>query len=165
VKASTLYLIIKKGLETLSTYKFHIEQKLSEEDTGSISSIMAKYNYDTLVEILSRKCLDPDFEIDDKRLKDFQHRIDYYLDTYAPDDSDLKTYITGISTYLAFIAKRPLHPPGLEFDNGFRIVKKGSSYYCDGKKQFIKEDQSLCKYCICKQLSWRSRYRKSPSRC
>lgn len=134
MKASALYLIIKNDLETLSTYKSHIEQKLREEDTGSISSIMAKYNYDTLVEILSRKCLDPDFEIDDKRLKDFQHRIDYYLDTYAPDDSDLKIYMAGISTYLAFIAKRPMHPPGFGFDGGFRTVKKGSSYYCDGKK-------------------------------
>lgn len=153
MKASALFLIIKNDLKTLSAYRSQIELKMSaDKDNNSISSIMTRYNYSNFVEILSRDSLDQDFEIDDGRLHDFQQRIDYYLNTYLPGDQDLKKYIAGISTYLVFITKRPLHPPGLEFTNGARIIEKDSSYYCSGKRQFIKDDLSLCKYCVCKQL-------------
>ena len=153
MKASGLFLIIKNDMEKLSAYKSKIEQKiLDDKDSNSISSIMTRYNYDNFIEILGSNSIEPDFEVNDDRLKDFQHRIDSYLNTYVPDDADLQTYIKGISTYLAFIAKKPLHPPGLEFDNGARIIKKDSFYYCSGKRQFLKDDLSLCKYCVCKQL-------------
>jgi uncharacterized protein (UPF0305 family) len=153
MKASALFLLIKNDQKTLSAYKSQIELKMSaDKNNNSISSIMTRYNYDNFIEILNPDSLDSDFEVDDAKLKDFQHRIDSYLNIYVPDDVDLKTYVKGISTYLAFIAKRPLHPPGLEFANGARIIKKGNSYYCSGKRQFIKDDLSLCKFCVCKQL-------------
>jgi uncharacterized protein (UPF0305 family) len=153
MKASALFVIVKNELKTLSAYKSQIEQKVSaDKDNNSISSIMTRYNYNNFIEIFSLDCLDTDFEVDEEKLRDFQHRIDSYLSIYMPDDADLKTYVKGISTYLVFIVKRPLHPPGLEFDNGSRIVQRDGSYYCSGKRQFIKDDLSLCKYCICKQL-------------
>lgn len=152
MKASELFRTVKNDLETLSEYTSHVERKLQDTDKRSISSIMTWYNYDNLVEILSRDDNDLDFEIDDSKLQDFQLHIGHYLDTYAPGESDLKVYITGISVYLAFIAKRPLHPPGLESGNGPHIVKNGNSYYCSGKRLFINDDKSLCKYCVCKQL-------------
>ncbi len=153
MKASSLLLIIKCDLEKLSAYKHLIEEKvLAEKDHNSISSVMTRYNYGNFTEILNSDGSGPDFEVDDARLKDFRHRIDNYLSIYVPGDEDLKTYVKGISTYLAFIVKKPLHPPGLEFGNGARIVEKDGSYYCSGKRQFIKDDLSLCKYCVCKQL-------------
>jgi uncharacterized protein (UPF0305 family) len=152
MKASTLLKAIQIDLEPLSTHASDTMRKPQEIGTGSISTIMARYNHDNLLEILGRDSVSPDFEIGDGRLRDFRQRIGHYLDTYAPGDLDFKMYITGISLYLAFIAKRPLHPPGLESGNGPRIVKKGNSYYCSGKRQFINDDQSLCKYCVCKQL-------------
>ncbi len=151
MKASELFRKIKKDLETISEYISHVERKLQgDDDIRSKSSIMARYNYDNLVEILRRNDIGPDYEIDDDRLADFQFRIGHYLDTYAPGESDLKSYIAGISVYLAFIAKRPLHPTGLESGNGPLIVKNGDSYYCSGKRRFINDEQSLCKFCVCK---------------
>jgi uncharacterized protein (UPF0305 family) len=119
MKASELFRKIKKDLETISEYTSRVERKLQGDDDIRLkSSIMARYNYDNLVEILRRDGVDPDYEIDDDKLADFQLRIGHYLETYAPGEPDLKSYITGISTYLAFIAKRPLHPAGLEPGNG-----------------------------------------------
>ena len=153
MKASELFLSIKNDLEPLSAYASFIRQKVKdEEDLHTIGSIMTRYNYENLIEILGRNRIDPDFEIDGAKLQDFRHRIGYFMDTYASGEKDLKTYITGISTYLAFIVKRPLHPSGLDFGNGMRVVKKGDSYYCGDKRQFIKDDQSLCVYCVCKSL-------------
>jgi|AGTN01.2.fsa_nt_gi Uncharacterized protein conserved in archaea len=151
MKTSELFLSIKNDLEALSAYVSFIRQKVKDE-TGSntIGSIMTRYNYENLIEILGKSSVDPDFEIDDEKLRDFRHRIGYFMDTYAPGENDLKTYITGISIYLAFIVKRPLHSPGLDFGNNMRVVKTGDSYYCGGKRQFIKDDQSLCVYCVCK---------------
>ena len=151
MRSSTLLLIIREDMEKLSSYRSLIEQKLlDEENAGTIGSAMTRYNYDNFIEILDSKAAVPDFEIDDVKLKDFQLRIGHYLHTYAPGDDDLIKYITSISTYLAFIAHRPLHPPGLEFSSGARVFEKDGSFYCSGKAMFIKDDLSLCKYCICK---------------
>ena len=153
MKASTLLSIVKADLETLSSYRSLIEEKLQAvPEPGSIGSIMTRYNYDNFIEILNKEHIREDFEIDDEKLNDFRHRIDNYLDLYAPGDVDLKKYIKGISTYLAFIVRRPLHPPGLKFSNGERIFEKDGSFYCSGKRVFIKEDLSLCKYCICRSV-------------
>ena len=119
------------------------------DDNNSISALMTKYNYDNFVEILNSNGVNPDFEIDDGELGDFRYRIDTYLSTYAPDDADLRLYIKNISTYLAFIAKRPLHPPGLKFSRSAGVFIKDNVFYCSGKRMFIKDDLSLCKYCVC----------------
>jgi uncharacterized protein (UPF0305 family) len=151
MRASTLRLMIRGDMEKLSSYRPLIEQKiLDDENARTISSLMTRYNYCNFVEILEGKGVTPDFEIDDEKLKDFQYRIGHYLNAYAPGDDDLNGYITGISIYLVFIAHRPLHPPGLEFSNGTGVFEKDGSFYCSGKAVFIKDNLSLCKYCICK---------------
>lgn len=151
MKASALFVRVKGDLEKLSSYRPLIEKKLHDDgNSGMIGAVMTGYNYDNFVEILDRESVDPDFEIDDAKLYDFQRRIDHYLNAYAPDDADLKRYIKGISTYLAFIVKRPLHPPGLKFSDEARVYEKGGQAYCSGKRTFIKEKLSLCKYCVCK---------------
>jgi uncharacterized protein (UPF0305 family) len=153
MKASVLFLKIKDDMGKLSSYRSLIQQKMSaDENAGTISSIMTRYNYSNFIEILARKGIDQDFEIDDIKLNDFQRSIDHYLNTYAPDDVDLKTYITGISTYLAFIARRPLHPSGIEFSNNASVFEKNGCFYCSGKRTFIKENLSLCKYCVCRPV-------------
>ena len=59
----------------------------------------------------------------------------------------------SISLYLAFIAKKPLHPPGLMFSNGSGIYKNQGIYYCAGKSKFIAYKLSLCEYCVCKEIN------------
>jgi uncharacterized protein (UPF0305 family) len=90
-----------------------------------------------------------DEEVDAEELKDLQNRIDHYFSLYTPDDKDFKEFIKAISIYLTFIAKKPLHPPGIVFSNGEKVYKKDGTYFCTGKRIFIKDKLSLCKYCVC----------------
>ncbi len=151
MRSPTLFLMVKTDLEKLSAYRSQIEQKiLADTNSNSIGSIMTRYNYSTFNEIINSKSFDLNLEIDDDKLKDFQYRIDNYLNTYAPGEADLSLYIKCISTYLAFIVKKPLHPPGLEFSNSAKVFEKDGLFYCSGKRTFIKDDLSLCKYCICR---------------
>jgi len=151
MKASDLFHIIKMDMERLSAYKSQIEQKLlDDKDDSSIGSLMTQYNYQNLQEILNTAGIDPDFIIDDAKFSDFEDSIDHYMGLYAPDDVDLARYIKVISAYLAFIVHRPLHPPGLRFSDGSEVYEKDGSFYCSGKRTFIKEDMSLCHYCVCK---------------
>mgnify|MGYP000982997443 CR=1 FL=1 len=110
------------------------------------------YNYATYNEIKTCDRIDPDFKIDSKIVEKFEHDLELYLDMYAPGKKDLKSYISAISLYLTFIAKKPLHPPDVPFSEDFHIVKKGEFYYCSGKGRFIRDPGSLCRYCICKPL-------------
>lgn len=66
----------------------------------------------------------------------FRCRIGSYLDIHAQTDLGLKRYVKVVSTCLAFLAKRPLHLPGIELDGGIRIIKRGSYYCCNGKNSY-----------------------------
>lgn len=74
------------------------------------------------------------------------------MDENAPGQRDLKEYIRIISTYLTFIAKEPLHPPGMFVNEKQKIFKRDNIYYCPGKSTHILEEMSLCKYCVCRAI-------------
>jgi uncharacterized protein (UPF0305 family) len=123
------------------------------ENTNSISHIMSKYNLNNFNEIMNVSFEGLDNEIPGEKLKDFQDRIDHYFGLYAPNDEEFKEFIKAISLYLTFIAEKPLHPPGVVFSNGKGVYKKQNVYFCTGKSEFIKDNMSLCKYCVCKQMN------------
>lgn len=145
MKTSELFLRLKKDMEE---YKSRIKQ--DNIKCSSVHQIMSKYNLENFNEIVNSSFEGTDEEIDEEKLKDLQNRIDHYFSLYAPDDEDFKEFIKAISTYLIFIAKKPLHPHGIVFSNGNKVYKKGDVYYCTGKSTFIKDKLSLCKHCICK---------------
>ncbi|WP_342459318.1 DUF2115 family protein [Methanobacterium sp.] len=158
------------------------------QDSGkkdSLNQVMSRYNLENFNKILNSSCNGLDEEVDEEKLKDLQNRIDHYFSLYAPDDEDFKEFIKAISIYLTFIAKKPLHPPGIVFSNGaFKIsdfespqtfmfgalknqrffegpkpkvltegvYEKEGVYYCTGKRIFMKDKLSLCKYCVCKGI-------------
>jgi len=145
MKSSELLMKIKKEI---CPYKSKIMSSI--ENTDSINSIMSKYNQDNFNEIMNLSPDELDDEIDEEDLNDFENRIDHFFELYAPDDEEFKEFIKAISLYLAFIAKKPLHPQGIKFHNGSGVYKKQSVYYCTGKSEFMKDELSLCKYCISK---------------
>lgn len=164
MKTSQLLLKLKERMEK---YKPKMEDS-GEED--SLNQIMSRYNLENFNEILNSSCNGLDEEVDAEELKDLQNRIDHYFSLYTPDDKDFKEFIKAISIYLIFIAKKPLHPPGIVFSNGaFKIsdfeslqtqpkvmtegvYEKEGVYYCTGKRIFINDKLSLCKYCVCKGI-------------
>ena len=147
MKTSQLLLKLKDCME-----KYKPEMQDSGEK-DSLNRTMSRYNLENFNEILNSSCSGLDAEVDEEKLRDFQNRIDHYFSLYAPDDEDFKEFIKAISIYLVFIAKKPLHPPGIVFSNGERAYKKNKVYYCTGKHIFIKDKQSLCKYCVCNGTS------------
>lgn len=152
MKASELFLRIRRDLEDLSAYTSRIEEErlIRAGDSPGVLTYLGDYNYATFVEIRNRDEISPDFEIDCVIVEEFRHVLDRYLDTYAPEAADLKRYVSNISLYLTFIAKRPLHPPEVPFSGDSSIVKRGESFYCSGKRRFIGDDPSLCRYCACR---------------
>jgi len=148
MKSSKLFLKIKKDIEPYKS-KVNDKNKNISEDPDSIGFIMSKYNQDTFNEIMNLSFLELDDKIDEEELTDFQKRIDYFFKLYASDDEDFREFIKAISIYLTFIAKKPLHPPGIKFLNGKRVYKDKNRYYCTGKNEFMKDKFSLCKYCVC----------------
>jgi hypothetical protein len=115
---------------------------------GPAQSI-ALYNNAVFKELLAGGDIGPGIPVDESRLADFQARIDRYMHDYGPGDQDFKAYVRIVSTYLAFIVRRPLHPPGMVIYNGKAIKISDGHWRCPGKKAHVREPGSLCKYCVC----------------
>ncbi|ACL16088.1 DUF2115 family protein [Methanosphaerula palustris] len=150
MNGSDLLLRIQSDLEEISGYtsRIAVEIPLRSEEPSTIISRLAVYNYQTYLEIRSLSGIAPDFEIDEKRLGQMYSVLAHYLDRYAPGNEDLHCYVTAISIYLTFIAHKPLHPPG-SFSEEIQIVRRGSLYYCSGRRKFIRDNPSLCRFCVC----------------
>lgn len=149
MKTSTLLLKLQKDIKPYGS-KIKTKSDCLDENNLSLHCLMSRYNLENYHEILNSKSKGLNDEIDVKKLRDLEERIDKYFILHAPDDEDFKKFIKTISTYLTFIAKKPLHPPGIEFSNGNNVFKRGDSYYCTGKIQFLKDKFSLCKHCVAK---------------
>jgi uncharacterized protein (UPF0305 family) len=148
MKSSELFLKLKRDVERYKP-KITLDEQVNGNDENSIHYMMSKYNFETFNEILNSYYPELDDEVSLKDLNDFKSRIDQYFKLYAPDDEEFKEFIKLISIYLTFIAKKPLHPPGIRFSKGATVYKRGNVYYCTGKSVFMKDQLSLCKYCVC----------------
>jgi len=147
MKNSELFWNIKKNMERYRFIVNRTSECLNKNDS-SAQCAMSRYNLENFDEILNSNPEELDDEVDEKELKDLEERIDYYFSLHASDDEEFKEFIKMISEYLIFIAKKPLHPPGIEFSDGNTVYKKGDSYHCTGKRVYIKEKNSICKHCI-----------------
>ncbi|AEH07061.1 DUF2115 domain-containing protein [Methanothermococcus okinawensis] len=91
-----------------------------------------------------------DFEIDEDILNKLYNRINQFKTNTKGEDSFIKlSHI--VTPYLIFIAKKPLHPIGMRFPGGKRIIEKNGIYYCPVKNR-QKNEYSLCEFCICKGI-------------
>jgi len=113
---------------------------------------MSSYNEENFNSLIEANLSGKDEEIDTNKLKALEESIDHYFDLYAPENIEFKEFIKIISVYLTFIEKRPLHAPGIIFSDGSTVYENKGIYYCTGKKHFITEDHSLCKFCVCHEI-------------
>ncbi len=148
MKSNELLLKLKHQADR---FKPMIKQDI-RENLDPLDRMMSRYNLDNYNEIINHTTEGLDEKIDTEKLDDFTVRIDNYFDTYAPNQEEFKEFIRIISIYLTFIAKKPLHPPGIRFSDGSGVCLDGDSYYCSAKKVFIKDKLSLCKYCVAKTI-------------
>ena len=117
-------------MEDIPGYIAEIERARRSSDGRSAATLrhLGDYNYSAYREILDLDGTAPDFEIDPLVVEEFERTLHRYLDTYAPGREDLKKYIVGVSLYLTFIAKRPLHPPGVPFSDEIRVERQGDFF-------------------------------------
>ena len=150
--ASALLSRIRRDLDTIPEYTARIGQERQEKRVGppDVVSLLGDYNYATYTGIRGQNTVEPDFPLDPVRVNACEEALHRYLDRYAPGNRELKTYVTAISLYLAFIARRPLHPPGVELSQGIRITKREDAYLCTGKARYLRDPDSLCRFCICR---------------
>lgn len=134
MKASNLLKIIRKDLN-------HLNKNINDTDR------LTRYNLKTYDEIFSGK-LKKDFEIDDKLIESFIKDIDFYFDKYGADN---RKFIKSISLYLALIAEKPLHPYSDNKDD--QVYFSHNAYYCKIRAEYIDDENSLCRYCVCRELS------------
>jgi len=154
MNALELFTRIRHELDEISGYIAECEKarRSCDQKSPGMPGYLEDYNYATCHELLNLDTIRPDFEIDSLIVEEFEHTLDLYLDTHAPGKKDLKRYITSLSLYLTFIAKRPLHPPGVPFSKEIRIVKKGEFFYCSKKRRFLADPSSCCRFCVCRPM-------------
>ena len=153
MKASIL---LKEIKENMLNYNInHIKENLKKEDINPISKQVSIFNLENYEEILS-KTIDYDFEISDDEINEMKNEIDLFFKGCSPESDDsFKKFIESICIYLSLIAKKPLHPVGMDFRDGktvFTEEKDGETvYYCDIKQRQaeIAKDYYTCKYCVC----------------
>ena len=122
----------------------HLEENVKKEGINPISKQVSTYNIENYKEILSLDIGEDskqNIEVSDNLIKDIKDEI-------------FKNFITYICIYLSLIAKKPLHPVGMDFGNGKTVFKEGNNYYCDMKRELRmkSKDYYTCKYCICKEV-------------
>ena len=150
MKASKLLSMIKKNLEDYPID--YLKNKIIDPRyKDPLVKKLAKYNSEVYDEIFSLEIGD-DFEIKDSVIKKMKNDIGYYFDTYTGGDEQNKRFTESISLYLALIAKKPLHP--YSEDKKDDVYTSYGAYYCKGRVKYIHDKNSLCRYCVCRNVSF-----------
>ena len=151
MKSSKLLKIIK---EELKDYPIdYLKNKVTDDRyKDPLVKKLAKYNSQTYDEIYSIE-INEDTDIKDEVIKKMKADINYYFDTYAGGDIETREFTKYISLYLALMAKRPLHPVG---DNPSKdqVFFENGEYKCKTRIMSIKDENSLCRYCVCKNAGY-----------
>ncbi len=119
------------------------------KDTYLKDQIM--YFINTLNEIRKKNiCTISDYNIEDSLIKKLFDRIDKFKCGTKGEESFIKLSKIVVP-YLIFISKKPLHPLGMRFPGGKRIIEKNGEYYCPVKNR-QENEYSLCEFCVCKGM-------------
>ena len=139
-----------------------LEERIRREDTNPISKQVSSFNLQNYREIMSLN-IDEDSkdntEISDKLIEGIKEEIANFFDGCSPESEEVfKKFITYICIYLRTIAKKPLHPVGMDFGNDKTVFTKETdgktNYYCDIRKEMRlqNKDYFTCKYCVCREV-------------
>lgn len=144
MKASKLLNEIKENLKDFNIE--YVRNKATDDRyKDPLTKKLAKYNSDIYDEIFNLE-IENDFNIPDKDIQSLKNDIEFYFNKYNPHDDENKKLTKNISLYLSFIGKKPLHP----FENNGEVYLKDNQYFCKGRVKYIKDKNSLCKYCCTK---------------
>lgn len=140
--------------ENLKDYPIdYLRNKVTDDRYKDVTvKKLAKYNSDTWDEIFSLD-IDEDYDIKDGVVNNIKDDIDFYFDNYAGGDIETREFTKYISLYLALIGKKPLHPFG-DHPSKDDVFLENGEYKCRGRIVYIKDEKSLCRYCVCKNAGY-----------
>ncbi|MDD5959630.1 MAG: DUF2115 family protein [Methanobrevibacter wolinii] len=152
MKASSLLNEIR---ENLANYPIDYLKNKAKDDRypDSITKRLAIYNSKIYDEIFNLE-LETDFNIKDNIVSNLKNDIDYYFSVYDPYNEDIE-FTKNLCLYLVFIGKKPLHPYSDDSKN-YDVFIKNNKFYCKNRIKYIKDKNSLCRYCVCRNLSFLS---------
>ena len=156
--------LLEEIKENIKDYDIGIfEERVRDENTDQTSKLRANFhiqNYTEIMELNIDEDDDSNIEIDDKLVNDIKDELGRFFEGCSPESEDIfKKFITYTCIYLSLIAKRPLHPIGIDMHNGKTVFAKEENgetvYYCDIKEEQSKiaKDYYTCQYCVCKPSS------------
>ena len=130
----------------------YLKNKANDERyPDSITKRLAKYNSKVYDDIYGEVISD-EFIVNDNVIENLIRDLDTYFETYGPADSQSQEFIKNISLYLVLISKRPLHPYS-ESKND-EVYCLDEKYYCKNRVKYIKDENSLCRYCVCQNVGY-----------
>ena len=109
---------------------------------------MKLYNYEAFLEITNPETTVVAREIENDAIAELESTLDAYMDAYAPGQPNLKKYIKLVSLYLAFVARRPLHPPSIVAPESTRGAATLSRRSCAVGKADLDERFPICRHCV-----------------
>ena len=153
--------LLEEIRENIKDYDVGIfKERLDDENTDETSKLRAQFhiqNYEEIMELNIDEEDECNMEIDAKLVKDIKEELAKFFEGCSPESEEpFKRFITYTCIYLSLIAKRPLHPVGIDMHNGktvFAEEEDGETiYYCDIKEEQAKiaKDYYTCQYCVCK---------------
>lgn len=130
----------------------YLKNKVTDERyTDPLTKKLAEYNSNVYDDIYETVILD-DFDINGNVIENIRQDIRFYFNRYAGGEDEHERFAEGITLYLSLIAKKPLHPYGENKKE--EVYYSNGTYYCKGRVKYIKEEKSLCRYCICKNVGF-----------
>ncbi|WP_409200220.1 DUF2115 family protein [Methanobrevibacter sp. DSM 116169] len=136
-------------IEIQSKIKNSKVKKPLKYDNNNLNGSISNFNYDNYLKIKNTSIDEIKIEkIDDNKINDLKNGIDSFFKNYPVDNKDFEDFTKYISLYLTFILKKPLHPLNLKIKDEVFIFEKNNKYYCKFKKQYLEDENSVCKYCI-----------------
>jgi uncharacterized protein (UPF0305 family) len=117
------------------------ERAMLETGEGIVAN---EHNRSTVLEMLKLEVA-PKGEVDIEQARRLERMLEEYLATYLADEPRAWKWIIIASVYLAFVARRPMHPmqaAGVTMrEEDGRVV-----YECPVKTP---GDDNVCAYCVC----------------
>ena len=146
--------LLEKIRENLKYYSIGYLKRKAMDDRypDSITKRLAIYNSSIYDEIYAND-IEEDYEIKDAVIKNIEDDVNYYFSVYDPGDIETRDFTRELSLYLVLIAKKPLHPFG---DNPAKddVFLENGEYKCKNRIIHIKDERSLCRYCVCKNAGY-----------
>ena len=153
--------LLEEIKENIKDYDIEIfEKKASDENADPATKQRANFHIQNYNEIMELNIDEEDacnIEIDDGLVEDIKDELARFFEGCSPESEEIfKRFITYNCIYLSIIAKRPLHPIGIDMHNGKTVCAEEEDgetvYYCDIKEEQAKiaKDYYTCQYCVCK---------------